>query len=661
MRHKLPTTKISKYHLNIDDFSGGSNTIISEARLGKRTKNNKYAVGSTNLQQCQDGIWETRPGTGYYGTAPTGVTSLDGGAEYIHTDNNKHLVVIGGGYGWRSTDNGATWTQLTGNTFAAGEQYAFLQFKSQLWISNGTDALCYYDGSTTLKTYTAITDPDTAPSLTRGSGLSTGSYVYYLRYTANNAVGYTNPSPPLTVAANYPREAWANLTNGYIDYTLTEVTDATSYDLWLGDISGQEFYLGSTSTLTFRDDGHAVNIYSEAPDDNTTAAPKLRAMEFSGNRMWGTKDPDNQFRVYGTGTGQYLGYFSPFYGGFWIDIEKGGRFKPESVVHYRTGKGDPILTVLCSSPDGLGTIFQIELTSLSIGETTFTVPVAYKLVGSVGADASASVTKFSDNIGFMNKKGVYFLRNKEQMFNVLATDDMTAPIRNEYQSLNESMISRACGYFSPPRVLFSAAKGSTNDTTFLFDMERRNWVWSWSVGFKQFFEYTDSNSKTHLLGIPTSGGRLIEISSNYLSDLGEAFTAQYISPLIPVNTDDHTEKAKIKEVIFEIGELLGEVNFQVLGKNKSGDVAVLGLDSVSSTTNSTGWGDDAFSLMPFSDTSNAPETYASSSKKKTIRVNKKVYATQYKVSSNSTDTYWQLLSIQADGFRLPGRSPSAWS
>jgi hypothetical protein len=330
------------------------------------------------------------------------------------------------------------------------------------------------------------------------------------------------------------------------------------------------------------------------------------------------------------------------------------------VVHYRTGKVDPILTFFCSSPDGMGTIFQIELTSLSIGDTSFTVPVAYKLVGSVGADATLSVTKFSDNIGSMNKKGVYFLRNKEQMFNVLATDDMTAPIRNEYQSLNESMIDKACGYFSPPRLLFSAAIGSSNDITFVFDMERRNWTWRWSIGFKQFFEFTDNNDKTHLLGIPTSGGRLVEISTNYLSDLGQAFYTQYLSPLIPANPDDHTEQAKIKEVIFEIGELLGTATVEVLGKKKSGDVSVLATDTVSSTTNSTGWGDDMFSSIQFSDTENYPTTYASSSRKKTLRVNKKLYATQYKVSSNSTDTYWQLLSIQADGFRLPGRSPSNW-
>ncbi len=659
--NRLPTSKINRYELVIDDYSGGSNTVISEARLGKKKSNNKYAVEATNLQQCQDGIWETRSGTGNFGVAISGASSLDGGIEYIDSDDTRHILIIGGGKLWDSTDDGATWSEISGATFASGYRPYFLQIKNQMWISNANDALAYFDG-TNLNTFSAIADPVSAPTLSRGSGLTTGTYTYYVRYTANNDVGYTNPSPALTVTADKPREQWDIASSEYIDYTIPgAISDADSYDWWLGDVSGQEYHLGSSTELTFRDQGDSVNPYSETPDDNTTAAPTFGPMEMSGNRLWATKDPTNKWRVYGTGTGQYLGYFSPFYGGFWIDIEKGGRYKPISVVHYRTGKGDPIITVLCSSPDGLGTIFQVELSSLSVGDVTFTVPIAYKLVGSIGADAPASVTKFMDNVGFLNKKGVFFLRNKEQMFNVLATDDMTAPIRNQFQSLNESYIANACGYYSPPRLIFSATTGTVNDKTFIFDLEHRNWAWAWNIGFKQFFEYTDSNDNTHLLGIPTSGNRLVEISENYLSDLGQPYLAQYLSPLIPVNPDDPREQAKIQEVIFEIGNLLGDVDVAILGKTKSGDVTVAATDTVASTMSSTGWGDNAFSDLVFSDTANAPTTFAQSSRRKRLRVNKKFYATQYRVKSNSTDTYWQLLSIQANGFRLPGRSPSNWS
>ena len=657
---KIPKSNVKEYHLVIDDYSGGSNTIISEARLGKKDSNKKYAVEATNIQQAQDGVWETRGGTDYYGAAISGASTIDGATEFVTSTGDREIIAVGGGKVWKSDDDGSTWSEITGATFTSGYRPYFMQFGDKLWISNAYDSLAVYDG-TNLNDYTAISDPDTAPTLTRGTGLSTGSYTYYLRYTANNNVGNTNPSPALTITVDQPREQWTIADDEYIDYTITAVDGADSYDLWLGDVSGKEYYLGSTTTLTFRDQGDSVNVYREAPDDNTTSAPKFGTMELSGNRLWTTNDPSKEFRVYGTGTGQYLGYFSPFYGGFYIDLEKGGRFKPVSVVHYRTGKGDPIVTVLCTSPDGRGTIFQVELSSLTIGDTTFTVPVAYKLVGSIGADAPASVVKLLDNVGFMNKKGVYFLRNKQQMFNILSTDDMTAPIRDKFASLNESKITDACGYYAPPRLYFSASIGDKNDVTFVYDMERNNWTWGWNIGFKQFFEFTNSNNKTKLLTVPTSGNRLVEVSVNYLSDLGSAFLTQYLSPLIPINPKDHREQAKVQETIFELGNLRGTINVSLLGKTKSGDVTILATDTISSTVSNTGWGDDAFSDIQFSDTSNAPSTFAQSSKKKRLRVNKKVYATQYKVSSNNTDTYWQLLSIQSNGFRLPGRSPSTWN
>jgi len=635
-------------------------TIISDARLGKKSQNTKYAVEATNVMQYEDGVWGPRPGTIYFGKAIPGVGGIEHLSEYTKTDKTRELIAIAiDGKGYKSSDDGVTWTEVTGATWTPGSQFVSIQFKSQLWISNGVDPLCYYDG-TDFNPFTALPALATAPSMTRGAGLSSGSYTYYLRYTANNSVGYTNPSPPLTITVDKAREAWNKDTNEYCDYTITAVPDAESYDLWLGDISGQEYFLGSTTTLTFRDYGNPVNTFREAPDDDTTAAPKIASMELSGSRLWGTKDSDNPWRVHGTGTSQYLGYFSPFYGGFWIDLERGGKYYPISVVHYRTGKGDPIATILCSSADGTGTIFQIELLTQTIGNVSVTVPVAYKVVGSIGTDAVGSVTKFGDNVAFLNKKGVNFLRNKEQLFNVLATDDMTAPFRNKFEGLNPKQIHKAVGYYSAPYLIFSVAIGEENDTTFIWDDERRNWTWAWTIGFKQISEYTDSEGITHLLAIRGNSGRIIEITPNSLSDLGSEMFCQYVSPLIPVDPNDHRTQARIKESVFEIGELRGSLTCAVLGRTKNTDIAAFGSGTIQSTFSNSGIGDDLFSDELFSDTGDMPKIFSSSSRKKTVKVKKKLYAFKYRVTSFSTNSFWRLLSIQSYGTYIFKKSPGVW-
>lgn len=644
----------------LDRFDGGSMTIISDARLGKSCRNSRYAVEATNLQQYEDGIWGPRPGTVYFGKAIPGVGGIDHVAEYNAEDGSLHLVALAdNGKGYKSIDNGQTWVEITGATFTPGTQYVVVQFKNQLWISNGVDALVYYDG-TQFNAFSEITNPNTAPTFNRGSGLSTGTHKYYVRYTANNVVGWTEPSPAVEITVDKPRESWSRDNNEFVDLTATAVDDAISYDWWIGETPSEVFHIGSTTELIFRDLGNPANTFQDAPDDNTTAAPKVASMELSGSRLWATKDKDHHWRVYGTGTSQYLGFFSPFYGGFWADLERGGRFKPVAVVHYRTGRGDPIATVLCSSPDGRGTIFQIELLNQQVGDVNITIPVAYKLVGSIGSDAVGSVTKFGDNVAFLNKKGMYFLRNKEQMFNVLSTDDVTAPFRDRFEGLNGSQIHKAVGYFSAPRLIFSVPIGEENDTTFVWDDEKRNISWAWNIGFKHITEYTDTNGITHLIACRKDDNRIIEITKNALSDLGKPMFCQYVSPLIPIDANDHRVQARVRESIFEMGEVRGSVQVSVLARTKKTDIASVGQRSITSSFSNSGIGDDAPSEFLASDTTDLPKTFSSSSVKKTVRPRKRVYAIKYRVTSNGVDNDWRLLSIQSHGPYVLRKSPSLW-
>lgn len=653
-------SRAGEWRNNLDKFDGGSMTIISDARLGKSSRNNRYAVEAVNIMQYEDGIWGPRPGTTYYGRQIAGATGIDHFAEYTTIAGDRESIVItDDGKGYKSTDNCQTWQEITGATFTPGTQFISIQFKSQLWLSNGVDPLVFYDGSV-FNPFTPIVDPDTAPNFTRGSGLGDGSYKYYVRYTANNTVGWSQPSPAVEISVDKPREAWDRDNGEYVDITLTAVPSAENYDLWIGETENNVFHIGSTVELSFRDLGKPVNTFQDAPDDNTTGAPRVASMELSGSRMWATKDSNNKWRVYGTGTSQYLGYFSPFYGGFWADLERGGKYYPIAVVHYRTGRGDPIATVLCSSADGNGTIFQIELLNQTVGDVNITIPVAYKLVGSVGSDAVGSVTKFGDNIAFLNKKGVYFLRNKEQMFNVLSTDDMTAPFRNMFEGINGAQIHKAVGYYWAPRLLFSVPIGNENDLTFIWDDERRNWTWAWTIGFKQITEYTDSNGITHLIAVRADDNRVIEITPNALSDLGGSIYTQYLSPLIPIDPNDHRVQARVRETIFEMGDVRGSVQVAVLGRTKKADISAVGQRNITSTFSNSGVGDDLASDFLPSDTQDLPKTFSSSSVKKTVRPRKRVYAIKYRVTSNGVGNDWRLLSVQSHGPYVLRKSPSVW-
>src|SRR5205807_119488 len=92
--------------ISIDDFSGGYNNLIDEAKLPS-----KFAVEANNMIQVQNGLWKTRWGTKYYG-ADIG-NQIDGAKEYVKSDGTTELIAISNGVAYKSTDGG-TWSSISG-------------------------------------------------------------------------------------------------------------------------------------------------------------------------------------------------------------------------------------------------------------------------------------------------------------------------------------------------------------------------------------------------------------------------------------------------------------------------------------------------------------------------------------------------------------------
>ena len=225
-------------------------------------------------------------------------------------------------------------------------------------------------------------------------------------------------------------------------------------------------------------------------------------MTVSGNRMWATNDPDNPYIVYFSGTGQYMGIFSDFFGGGWINLEKGGREKPKKVLHYQSGTGEGVATVLCSTPEGRGAVWQITISSATVGDTSFSVPSATKVIGSYGTDSQLGVAQDANNVWFINKTGIFTLGPEKQFYGILRTNEKSSRIRNYVRNLIGSQIDKACAYHYDSKVFFSVPTStSANSRITIYDFERTNYIVDWSIGAKHFCEYTNNatTKTTHLL------------------------------------------------------------------------------------------------------------------------------------------------------------------
>jgi hypothetical protein len=606
--------------LLIDKFGGGSNNLLSEDRLKKNE-----AAESKNLILVEDGLWQKRWGTGQYGGV-LWTNSLDGFTEFRKSDGTRELIVVADGKVWRVNPSASTKTEITGATFTTGNKVKFQQAGGNLYIINGNDPIGLYDGST-LYSYTPLDTPGTI-SLSRTT-LTAGSYTFYYRVVAVNGIGTSTPSAEASITVNKERDAWTGGEAIVLD--VADVSGALKYVWYMSDTSGYEVKLAETQISTYTDDGTAVpNPYIEPPTDDSTAGAKISSICFSGNRIWGCGDPDHPQRVYGTGVGVNLGNFSPAYGGFWVDLERGGRSVTVSVRDYQ-GEAH----VFCKTDDGKGAIWKIPVQAESVGSTTFIVPVPQKLISATGTIADRSVVYVENDIFYFNQKGVRVLGNEPGVLGILRTNELSSKIRPYIQSLVGDSIGLVCAYYYDAKVFFSVPTTTGDpDRTIYFDRERNVLVKDWTIGVSQFGEFTDSSDVTRLLGI--SGNKLIEFSPNYNSDSGTAFQWRYKSPRFS-STGIWKDHSYLQKSHIKLRSGRGSINFGVLGTKLDDEFTQIKSKTITLTAGATpsGIGWDAMGGFRLGTTNGTRTNAVVSETTKYINVDKVLRDFQYIVEGNA--------------------------
>jgi hypothetical protein len=642
-------TKKSKITIEIPDFKGGSNKYTNEARLALNE-----ALVSKNLMQTGDGQWTTRWGTSYYGEDLS--YQIDGAKEFVKSDGTTELIAVANGVAYKST-NGGAWSSISGATFTAGVQCYFMQIAGYMYIANGTDALTRYNG-TVLTTYTSLNAPTGLQGLA-SSSLSGSGFTYYTEVTALNDVGETVGSTEASCTVSKARDGW--ISNDSITWSWNAVSTANRYQLYLSDEQGDETLLISTTALSYVDDGSlTINPYVITPLQNTTSAPKFKSMCVSGNRIWATNNDEDMYKVYFSGTGQFIGTFSDFYGGGWIDLEKGGREVPQVVVHYQSGQGEGRLTTLCKTPEGKGAVWQIQVTNLSVGSSSFSVPAATKVVGSFGTQSILGVVQTDNDIMFPNKRGWFNLGPKAQYYGVLRTQEISAKIRTYWKSLIGSKIGGICAYFFDAKVFISVPTTSAGNTrTIILDTERSNWTVEWTIGAKEFIEYTDSSGVSHLLYIPTTGTQLIEINDSFQGDLGVAFSTDYTSGRYQLDKL-WKEFARVDKVFFKLGSPRGVISVEVSGSEKKGGFRGLKSATITPEYSLSGLGYDVMGTVELGATAGVTSLFSDSADLRYVAVRKKLRDIQFRITTSNIDANYTLLGIIMEGRPLKVAPPRTW-
>ena len=639
------------WKLIIKKFKGVA-TALDDVILGI-----SYAKAATNLIQKQDGRWAVRPGTASYGLSIPEETTIVGAGVYTAANGEQKIVAVGGsGKAYVSTDGGS-WSEISGATFSTtADRYWFEMAGGYLLIANGEDRLTRYDGST-LSRWNSILAP-TGLAGTRNV-LTAGSYQNLYKVTALNSVGETAGSAEVNITTNKERNSWISTSNEYITLTWNAVVGATRYQIYWASESGKEILLDSVETNSYKDDASAVaNASVLCPDFDTTGLPAFSIIRKSETRLIAIDPKNYPSTVFFSGTGQYFLSFADAYGGGWVKLDEGSGEKVSYVGHFRTGKGDPAPTILTETPSGTGSIWQISfIADNSTGEAII-IPSPSKIVGSIGTTSPLAVVEADDSLVFPNARGMYMLNNRQNVTNILSTENMSANIRPTFSSLLS--LRNMCGYWYDDKIIFSASEGGTeNDIVFGYDTVLNEWFFKWTIGFRQFLEYTDSSGKTRFLGVPVSGSAMKEISENIKGDDGVSFKTSYISGLIPVD-DDETVFARVKEAMVVLGRPKGSIVFEVFGLTDKKGFSLVASRQVSNTLVVNEFWSGDLGEITLLDEEDSPTTFSQASVKTAKKVNKRMNSIQFHISSDSLDAEYTLLKLQATGVIQPLKTPSAW-
>ena len=653
----LPTKEPPLQFITLDSWKKGVITLIDQSRLPRDALKE-----ADNLFLYEDGTPGPRPGVDWFGAASPNGEPWDG-MDYYDANGTSHLVGVAGGVVYRSDDDATTWDTCTGATLTADTKCYFEQNGSFLYITNGVDNITRYDGTTNLDVYVVLSTPAAASIVE--TGLTGTANSYYYKAVRVNEIGMSIASAVSPqVQANLSRENWDATTNfATLTVPAYEGTQVRT-DIYISSdgTSGEFFYLGSTSTTTFVDDGSwIVNPSVTAPTENTTQGPKVEELVNVGSRMYGVRDSDNKYRIWFTGAAPYSGAFATAYDGGYLDWQEGGKYIPMKVEDYRDGKGTPYATVWCKSADGQGCILQMTLETLTIADISITVPTAYKLPGSRGTGAPGSVINVLNDYFFYNSQAVYNLGSRAQFLNLLSTDEISANIRPSVKQIStEGESAIATAYFDA-RVYYSVPIGTTtNNRTMIYDTERRAWLpTAFTIGFSRFLKYTDSDMNQRLLCLKPGDNKLSEISSSIQGDYGVAFTTSLVTGLYPVSKNrfafEWTREGEI-----ELSNPQGTINIELIGIQRTRGFTSTNTETITTTSSNTGHSTRYHSEWLHSDTSDASDTFSESSVKRYFRIQKELNAVQWRITTNTMAAKYILRTLQTNGTPNQSDKPRTW-
>lgn len=495
-----------------------------------------------------------------------------------------------------------SWTECGGsNSFSTDPKTKtlFVRTLDKLLIVNGVDRLAYLD-LTNLQVvkYTALADPTTKPALAATKITLTGANKIYYSVSYNSEVGVTKASTIAVSNVSKARQDWDPDGTEYITITPNAATipaGAKSWNLYVsvaasgGTIApvdmlpiAQGLDMGQTS---FVDNGSlSINLSGgSSPEYNSTAGMICKyGLEVEGRPiLYG--DVENPYNIWIGGDGEHATDFSANNGGYRTEINKGSNYFPTNVIGFRNGQGIPSLTVLFSSPTGIGKQSILEQQTINYGNISFVVwGNTEQNYGSAGVAGAYGAVNYLGALYFPSTDGFLKYDTQASLQNVLTSTRISDPIVKTVGQINNSALNDIVGTAWDNRVLWSVAQNGydSNNVILVHDLSNKDLaIWyKWDIEAQWLGVVSPNNAKSFIY--VCSGNKIFRLAERPTttddlngSGLPVPFDTSARGSIAGFN-QAHNDYKAVVQVVFDFVDAIGKVTCGVQYSNRGKKVRV---------------------------------------------------------------------------------------
>lgn len=597
MTYEVKGSRQKKHQAPID-IHQDSFPLAYMSTIANSRRNPKSVSDATNMELVQDSIWQPRPPLVRYGTQPANTVIGRGGYRYNSQRGQLFMLnVAGTGKIYYQVDGGA-FTLIGGvNSYDHTAWAGFRQSKNRVYVFNGVNNLSYID-LTTMATveYVSLNAPTSVAGVGSSALISgTKPYNYYYQVTANNAVGESAASvASAAVNVNDIRDNWGTDATKYITVTwAAPAGTVTSYTVYGGDdpnFLNEIITIANVTTLQFIDDGKlALNPFKLAPSSNSTQGAVFTWMyvDTKDATVYGITS-SNQVYYSAPGTGD----FSALNGGGFTTIDEGGDSQVNFLDGFRTGKGDPVISISARGSAGKGRLYHMTFQTATYGTQVLTFPDVTEANGQSGTYAPRATVKARDSLYYPTGDTFKSTGTSQNIVNILTTMSIAQGIVPDTDNITLSALDDAAGVEFQDKIFYTLPVGSdTNNEIWYIDLARKNaWILRWPIAATDIWLYEDNNGASHLCVLVNNViMEFTRAGSQPHTDDGVAWSSRLAFSSLTWDPDG-ISLGKIHNQYFKFLQPQGSITVNTFGLTKRGATTDTGSASYASEVTFTGIG-----------------------------------------------------------------------